>query len=185
MSAKKRIAGKLSIALLCLCLFLLFVVVMSLFSGWRNPNPGWVLSNMERRAPEVAQEMMDRYSEDLKAIAAAAEGIEDGERCFYKLNYIADSASADWYENELSKMPQELLDALRAMEEEFPESKESLELRRGQVGVHLNVGIYGFSLLCYPGGELISHSVIEDERGTRCLDMGDGWELQMYYAPGG
>ena len=71
------------------------------------------------------------------------------------------------------------------MEEKYPECRKSLELRKGQVGIGVTHDGSGFSILCYPGGNLIRRSVIEDERGTRCLDMGDGWELQMYYAPGG
>lgn len=141
---------------------------------------------MERRDPKAAREIIDHYSEDLKAIAAAAEILEDGEQCYYPLNFIAGSASADWYEeNVLRKIPQELLDVLQSVEEKYPECRKGLELRKGQVGIGVSLDGSGFSILCYPGGNLISRSVIEDERGTRCLDLGDGWELQMYYAPGG
>ena len=184
MSTAEKIAVRLSITLFCL--FLLFMAVMIPFNLWRNPKPDSVLSRMERRDPEAAQEMIDYYSEDLKTIAAAAEILEDGEQCFYPLNYIADSASYGWYErNVLRKIPQELMDVLRSTEEKYPECKKTLELRKGQVGIGVTHDGSGFSILCYPGGNLIRRSVIEDERGTRCLDMGDGWELQMYYAPGG
>lgn len=172
--------------LLFVVLFFLLVKVIIPFSIWLNPDPVTILSRMERRDPEAAQEMIDYYSEDLKTIAAAAEILEDGEQCYYPLNFIAGSASADWYEeNVLCKIPQELLDVLQSVEEKYPECRKSLELRKGQVGIGVTHDGSGFSILCYPGGNLIRRSVIEDERGTRCLDMGDGWELQMYYAPGG
>ena len=184
MSTAEKIAVRLSITLFCL--FLLFMAVMIPFNLWRNPKPDSVLSRMERRDPEAAQEMIDHYSEDLKTIAAAAEILEDGEQCFYPLNYIADSASYGWYErNVLRKIPQELMDVLRSTEEKYPECKKTLELRKGQVGIGLTNDGGGFSILCYPGGNLISYSVTNDEEGTRCLDLGDGWELQMYYAPKG
>ena len=100
--------------LLFVVLFFLLVKVIIPFSIWLNPDPITVLSRMERRDPEAAQEMIDHYSEDLKTIAAAAEILEDGEQCFYPLNYITDSASSGWYErNVLRKIPQELLDVLR------------------------------------------------------------------------
>ena len=85
----------------------------------------------------------------------------------------------------LRKIPQELMDVLRSTEEKYPECKKTLELRKGQVGIGLTDDGGGFSILCYPGGNLISYSVTNDEEGTRCLDLGDGWELQMYYAPKG
>ena len=93
--------------LISIVLFLLFSKVIIPFSIWLNPDPVTILSRMERRDPEAAQEMIDHYSEDLKTIAAAAEILEDGEQCYYPLNFIAGSASADWYEeNVLCKIPQ-------------------------------------------------------------------------------
>ena len=89
------------------------------------------------------------------------------------------------YEGQPEEMPQELMEALCYVEKKFPECEEKLLLKKEQLGVCVTFDGSGFSYLCYPSGKLIRRSVIEDERGTRCLDMGDGWELQMYYAPGG
>ncbi|USF28410.1 hypothetical protein N510_003370 [Firmicutes bacterium ASF500] len=166
--------------------FALFVWGYMSIQEYLSPSPKKILSRMERRDPAAAQEMIDHYSEDLKTVAAAAEILEDGEWCFYPLNYIVGSYNSDWYEeNVLHKIPEELLDVLRSMEEKYPECKKDLEMRKGQVGIGLMNDSKGFSILCYPGGSLMSYSKINNEEGTRCLDMGDGWELQMYYAPKG
>lgn len=167
------------------CLFLLFMVAMIPFNLWRNPKPDRVLSRMERRDPETAQEILDNYGEELETVVAATALLEPGERYGYALNCTNEYGAADHYEEELQKMPQGLADALRQMERKFPECQENLELCQGQIGVWLTNDGGGFSILCYPGGNLISYLMIDNEEGTRCLDMGDGWELQMYYAPKG
>lgn len=183
MSTAEKIAVRLSIILFCL--FLLFMVVMIPFNLWCNPEPDRVLSRMERRDPEAAQEILDNYGEELEAVVAATALLEPGERYGYALNCTNEYGVAGYYEEELQKMPQGLADALRQMERKFPECGEGLELCQGQIGVWLTDDGGGFSILCYPGGNLISYSVTNDEEGTRCLDLGDGWELQMYYAPKG
>lgn len=165
-------------------LFLLVKVIIP-FSIWLNPDPITILSRMERRDPKAAQEIMDNYAEELEAVAAATEFLEVEEGYSYKLNCTDEYAVLSLYEGQSEEMPQELMEALRYVEEKFPECEEKLLLKKEQLGVRVTIDGSGFSYLCYPSGKLISHSVIEDERGTRCLDMGGGWELQMYYAPGG
>ncbi len=171
--------------LLFVVLFFLLVKVIIPFSIWLNPDPVTILSRMERRDPETAQEILDNYGEELETVVAATALLEPGERYGYALNCTNEYGVADYYEEELQKMPQGLADALRQMERKFPECQEDLELCQGQIGVWLTNDGGGFSILCYPGGNLISYSMIDNEEGTRCLDMGDGWELQMYYAPKG
>lgn len=183
MSTAEKIVVRLSMILFCL--FLLFMVVMIPFNLWRNPKPDRVLSRMERRDPEAAQEILDSYREELETVVAATALLEPGERYGYALNCTNEYSVADYYEEELQKMPQGLADALRQMEQKFPECQENLELCQGQIGVWLTNDGGGFSILCYPRGNLISYLMIDNEEGTRCLDMGDGWELQMYYAPKG
>lgn len=181
-----RTRGKVFVGLLAFMgLLLLFTKVIIPFFDWLYPDPRRVLSRMERRDPKEAQEIIDNYSEELKSVAAAAGLMELEEYYFYKLNYTNEYNVISIYEEELQKMPQELADALQHMEEEFPACEAELFLKKGQVGVELTYDGSGFSYLCYPSGELIRRSVIDDEQGTRCLDMGDGWELQMYFAPAG
>lgn len=165
-----------------LCLLLLVIGAMLFIGDWLNPNPEKVLSRMERRDPQRAQEILDRYAGDLEQIAAATEFLESGEQYVYSLNY------PDVYGERLQEMPSELREALRQMEQKFPECEESLELCQGQIGVWITNDGGGFSFLCYPGDKLISGSVFFDNgsgRGVRRHDMGGGWELQMYYAPKG
>lgn len=167
---------------LILSLFLscLFGIVMSLINGWLNPDPEKVLSRMERRDPKAAQEIMDRYAEELEQVAAATGFLEIDERYSYSLDF------PDIYEKELREMPPELTEALRQLEQKFPECEESLELSQGQIGVRITDDGGGFSFLCYPGDKLIRTSVfLDDGKGVRRHDMGGGWELQMYYAPKG
>lgn len=183
MQRGERIVVKLSISLFCL--FLLFMVVMIPVNNWVHPKPEGVLSRMERRDSEAAREIIDSYARELEAIAAAAECLEAGEEYWYALNWTDEYSSAGYYRDQLQEMPQELADALGQMEEIFPGCEESLALRKGQVGLWLTDDGGGFSLICYPGGELMGRSVVDDKRGTRCLDMGGGWELQTYYAPKG
>lgn len=166
------------IVFLIMAFVVIFMIVMALLSYSRPPEEA--LSHMERRDSKTAQEIIDSYSAGLEEVAAAAEHIAPG----YRYSYTLD-ADASWNKEELQEMPQELADALMEMEQEFPTCKESLELQRGQIGIWLTNDRDGVSFLCYPGGELISGSVIENEKGTRCLDMGGGWELQMYYEPKG
>lgn len=166
-----------------LCLLLLVIGAMLFIGDWLNPNPEKVLSRMERRDPQRAQEILDCYAGDLEQIAAATEFLELGERYGYSLN-----VSSTYYEKQLQEMPSELSEALRQMEQKFPECEESLELCQGQIGVWITNDGGGFSFLCYPGDKLIRGSVFFDDgngRGVRRHDMGGGWELQMYYAPKG
>lgn len=166
--------------ILGLFLSFLFVIVMLLINGWLNPDPEKVLSRMERRDPQAAQEIMDRYAEELEQIAAATEFLEMDERYSYSLNF------PDIYEKQLQEMPTELAEALRQMEQKFPECEEGLELCQGQIGIRITDDGGGFSFLCYPRDKLIRASVFfDDGRGVRRHDMGGGWELQMYYAPKG
>ena len=155
------------------------------FFDWLHPYPEKILSRMERKDPQAAQEIIDSYAQELEAIAAAAEFLETDEGYWYALNWTNEYSGADNYREQLQEMPKELADALRQMEERVPECEKLLELHKGQIGVLLTDDGGGFSFLCYPGGTLIYGSMIEDERGVRCLDMGSGWELQMYYAPKG
>ena len=119
MSTAEKIVIRLSITLFCL--FLLFMVVMIPFNLWRNPKPDRVLSRMERRDPEAAQEILDSYGEELETVIAATALLEPGERYGYALNCTNEYSVADYYEEELQKMPQGLADALRQMERKFPE----------------------------------------------------------------
>lgn len=179
--------------LLLLLLFVLFVLyaVMSII---HPPGPEVVLPRMERSDSKTAQEIIDNYSEALKVVAAATSDIPENETYSYHLNIknlIADYEDGSQtvpdytmnivksYEEELGKMPQDLADTLREMERKFPECEEYLHLCTGRVAVSVSDGSLGFSLLCYPGGESFFSGV------DRCLDMGDGWELQMFYMPKG
>lgn len=176
-----RTKGKVFAGLLALIgLFFLLNKVMTPFFDWVHPDPKKILSRMEQQDPETAQEIIDEYSEELKMIAAATDGMEEDALYSYTLN-----SSASWDKETLDEMPQELVDALRQMEQKFRECDKNLCLRRGQIGVLLTDDGGGFSFLCYPSGELMTSSMIESEQGTRCLDMGDGWELQMFYLPKG
>lgn len=168
-------------AFVVLCLvFLMIGIGMAAWNEYIDPNPARVLSRMERRDPERAQEILDSYGEALKSIAAATQSIAPDDTYSYALN-----VSTDWYAEELNAMPPELADALVQMEQEFPECELSLELHTGQVGVWLTDDGNGFSFLCYPGEELIGSPVNDVETGTRCLELEDSWVLQMYYAPKG
>lgn len=156
-----------------------------------------VLPRMERSNSKAAQEIIDNYSEELKAVAAATSDVPANETYGYRLNiknliadYGDDSQAVPGhtmnivksYEEELDRMPQDLADALREMEQKFPECEEYLYLGTGRIAVSVSDGSLGPSLLCYPGGE---YFFSRSEKYSRCLDMGDGWELQMYYMPKG
>lgn len=189
--SKKITLGRL-IGYLFLGSLLLFVVyviyVMAVLTGHVSlPSPPTALSRIERSSIKEAQKIMDNYSEGLEEIAAATELLESDEEYDYSLNFTAEYAFADRYEEYLQEMPKELADALRNMEEEFPEWEESILLCKGQVGVWIYGGSLGESLLCYPGEEWIfSPWIREDGAETaRRHDMGDGWELQSYYMPKG
>lgn len=184
--------------LLLLLLFVLFVLY-AIMSFIHPPGPGVVLPRMERRDSKTAQEIIENYSEALEAVAAATSDIPANETYSYRLNIknlIADYEDGAQtvpdhtmnivrsYEEELDKMPQNLADALREMEQSFPEFSEYLYLKKGQIGVSISDGSLAFSYLCYPGERLMWFEG-SGESGIRRLDMGDGWELQMYYAPKG
>ena len=57
--------------LLFVVLFFLLVKVIIPFSIWLNPDPVTILSRMERRDPEAAQEILDSYGEELETVIAA------------------------------------------------------------------------------------------------------------------
>lgn len=177
---KKNEKGLNGFLIVGLCLLFLVMGAMLFISAWLNPSSEGVLSRMERRDLQAAQEIMDCYAEDMKRIAAATEFLEPGERYVYSLN-----VSSTYNEKQLKEMPSELREALKQMEQKFPECEESLELCQGQIGIWITNDGGGFSFLCYPGDKLIGTSVISDDEGVRRHDMGGGWELQMYYAPKG
>ena len=168
------------IALLLLALFgAILLLGYDALSEYLSPTPERVFSRTERRGREHAQSILENYRAELEAVAMAAAKVSPDEEYSYLLN------SVTYNENTIQKMPQELAYALRQLEEEHPELEDMLLLRTGQVGVELTDDGDGFSYLCYPAGALMSMSVIDNERGCRCLDRGDGWEVQMYYAPKG
>lgn len=185
--------GKKKVINLVITLFILFLLLFFLFviyvmdAIYHPPGPKTGLSRIESQSLKTAQEIIDNYAEELKAVAAAAELMGPDEEYHYCLNFTAEYAGADSYEEQLREMPQELADALGKMEQEFPEFIEFLWLRKGQVGVSVTNGSLGDSYLCYPGENLIMGPWVWPD-GTETMrrrDMGDGWELQMYYAPKG
>lgn len=195
----KKISLGRAIIYLFLLLLLLFVllVLYVVMSYLHPPGPEVALPRMERSYSKAAQEVIENYSEELKAVAAAASDIPANETYIYRLNIknlIADYEDGpqavpehtmrivNSNEEELDRMPQGLADALREMEQKFPECEEDLYLSTGRVAVSVADGSLGVSLLCYPGGERVFD---RSEEYTRCLDMGDGWELQMFYMPKG
>lgn len=159
---------------------LLLASGLVLLGEYLTPSPERVFAHMERKDPEQAQEILDNCTEPLQTIAATTASLSSDASCFYVLN-----SDTSWNEEVLHDMPPELTAALEKMEADFPDRALSLLLRQGQVGVSLSSDGNGFSYLCYPKGEFISRSVLSDEEGIRCVDMGGGWELQMYYAPKG
>lgn len=169
--------AKLLLALLPLLLALAAGIA---FAAYFYPTPARVLARMEQRDSPRAKQLLDSYAEEFKALASAADGVEGGDSYAYALN-----SGTAWDEEALRAMPPELADVLRQIELRHPDFKNTVELHHGQVGIKLTDNGDGFSLLCYPGDELISRSVLSDEEGTCCLDMGDGWALQLYYAPKG
>ena len=131
-------------------LFLLVKVIIP-FSIWLNPDPITILSRMERRDPKAAQKIMDNYAEELEAVAAATEflGVEEGYS--YKLNCTDEYAVLSLYEGQSEEMPQELMEALRYVEEKFPECEEKLLLKKEQLGVRVTIDGSGFSYLAIQG----------------------------------
>lgn len=172
-------------------LFLLALFVMYILYGvgtlFHPPGPQVSLSNMERLGSKTAREMIDNYAEELKAVASATELMESDEEYHYCLNFTDEYAGADSYQKQLREMPRELVEALRELEQKFPEFSEFLWLKKGQIGVSVSNGSLGESYLCYPGEILIMEPWIWED-GTETIrrrDMGDGWELQMFYMPKG
>lgn len=161
-------------------LFLLLAAGLISLSGYLHPTPERVFARMERRDREQAQKILDDCADDLLAIAAAAGGISPDDSYSYGLN-----SGAAWDQDVLRELPEALAAALEQLEADRPDCVLSLLLRQGQVGVSLTSDGSGFSYLCYPKGTFISRSVLSDEEGIRCVDMGGGWEVQMYYAPKG
>ncbi len=166
--------------LILLGLSLVLAVGAALLTEYLHPTPELVFARMERRDLERAREILDDCADGLQALAAAAAGISPDDSYSYGLN-----SGAAWDREALRDMPEELAAALERLEADFPDLALSLLLRQGQVGVSLTSDGRGFSYLCYPRGDLVSRSVLGDEEGIRCVDMGGGWEVQMYYAPRG
>ncbi|MCI9309861.1 MAG: hypothetical protein HFF51_01935 [Lawsonibacter sp.] len=185
---KKNIVGLAVkyVFLLLLALFVMYVlyVVGALF---HPPGPQASLSNMERLGSKTARKMIDSYAEELKAVTSATELMESDEEYHYCLNFTDEYAGADRYQKQLQEMPRELVDALGELEQKFPEFSAFLWLKKGQIGVSVSNGSRGESYLCYPGENLIMEPWIWED-GTETMrhrDMGDGWELQMFYMPKG
>lgn len=185
---KKNIVGR---AIKYVFLFLLALFVMYVLYGvgtlFHPPGPQVSLSNMERLGSKTARKMIDNYAEELKAVASATELMESDEEYDYCLNFTDEYAGADDYKKQLQEMPRELADALKKLEQKFPEFSEFLWLKKGQIGVSVSNGSRGDSYLCYPGENLIMEPWIWED-GTETMrrrDMGDGWELQMFYMPKG
>ncbi len=168
----------IKIALIVIMCTLVGIFLLVAFGmGAYHQTPEKTFSRMEKQDPAVAQEIIDNYAEGLEAIAAVTEMIEENDFYSYTLN-----SNTSWDEEELDRMPQELVDVLRETEREYRRCSEYLFLHKGQIGIQLTDDSGGFSLLCYPGEE---YFFPRSEKYSRCLDMGDGWELQMYYMPKG